>query len=132
MKRQALAVALSLFATACGGAMEESSTLATQESALLSLTGTWCQTSWPGCAVFGGSTVTLSSGGDGCWLVGDTKFTGLTAGTTPGIYTGTRHMYGTGTCPGHPAPRSVTITMTDDDHFTEVAGDFTANWYRLH
>ncbi|RKH78643.1 hypothetical protein D7Y21_35295 [Corallococcus sp. AB045] len=134
MKRQALAVVLSLFATACGGAMEESSALSSQEFSVLPpgdpLIGTWCQTSWPGCATFGGSTGVLSSGGDGCWLVGDTKFTGLTPGSTPGTYTGTRIMYGSGTCPGHPAPRAVTITMTGPNSFTEVAGSFSANWVR--
>ncbi|WP_254360933.1 hypothetical protein [Corallococcus exiguus] len=135
MKRQALAVVLSLFATACGGEMEESSMLTTtQEAALLPpgdpLIGNWCQSGWPGCAGISGSSGSISSGGDICWRVGDTVWTGLAPGSTPGTYTGTRNNYGSGSCPTHPAPRSVTITMTGPDSFTEVAGSFTANWYR--
>lgn len=133
MKRQALAVVLSLFATACGGAMEESSTLATQEAAVLPLSapldGNWCQSGWPGCAGISGSSGSMSSGGDGCWRVGDTVWTGLTPGSTSGTYTGTRLMYGTGVCTPI-ASRPVTITMTGPDSFTEVAGGFSANWYR--
>ncbi|RKH27129.1 hypothetical protein D7Y13_20980 [Corallococcus praedator] len=135
MKRQAALVSLfALVATACGEGMEARSVLATQESAVLpsgdTLSGNWCQVGWPGCASIGsGGSGHMSSGGDGCWLVGDLVFSGLTPGATAGTYVGTRYMYGTGIC-GYPPPRSVTITMTGPDSFTEVAGDFSADWVR--
>jgi hypothetical protein len=135
MKRQAaFAAVAALLAVGCGGPLDEQTDPATQQAALLSstdpLVGTWCHTGWPGCFTIQTSGYAyMTNNGDGCWRSGDLKFAALTPGSTPGTYTGTRYMYGTGVC-GNPPPRDTVITMTGLNSFTEVSGNFTASWVR--
>jgi hypothetical protein len=137
MKSQSvLLAALSFLAVACGGPQDKdlgADATGTQEAALTrSIVGTWCHASWPGCfAINASGDGYMVNNGDGCWRNGDLVFTGLVASSTPDTYTGTRLMYGSGVC-GYIAPQSDTLTMTDDDHFTEVtSGGFSTSWYRV-
>lgn len=135
MKSQSvLAAVLSLFAVACGAPQDGEAgadATGTQQAALSgSIVGTWCHGSWPGCfSITAGGDGYMVNNGDVCWRNGDQVFSGLVAGSTAGTYTGTRYMYGSGAC-GYIAPQTVTITMTDDDHFTEVTPIYSASWFR--
>lgn len=138
MKSQSVLVAaLTFLAVACGGPQAGdggADSLDTQQAALTGdIIGTWRHASWPGRFTIGADgNGYMINNGDGCWRAGDQVFSGLVDGSTPGTYTGTRHMYGSGSCPTHPAPQADTLTMTGTNNFTEqTSGGFGASWYRV-
>ena len=131
-----LAALLPLLSVACGGVEEAPAQPMSQSDSALSSTdpliGTWCQNGWPGClTISANGTAVLVNRGDGCWIGGETVWVGLTAGSTPGTYTGTRYMYGSGYC--IPPPNSTeagTITLTGPNSYSETAGSHSATWTR--
>ena len=130
-----LAALLPLLSVACGGVEEAPTQPMSQSDSALSSTdpliGTWCQQGWPGClTISAGGSAILVNYGDVCWVGGESVWSGLTAGSTPGTYTGTRYMYGGGYCDPKPAPQTGTITMTGPNTYSETAGSHSATWTR--